>query len=93
MKKMGNLLYKYFIVCVGDERIYWGFFMDTASSLSPQHPVIWLIPRHPDGRNTTPEIITISPAPTQPSPDPRGDQRVYDVLDETGVLVDLYTVP
>ncbi|MFC1538966.1 hypothetical protein ACFL6H_06040 [Candidatus Latescibacterota bacterium] len=95
LKSQGNLLHKIFVVCLGDERMYWGSFMDMLDSLGSLKPVIWLIPRHPDGRNTTPISMAIEREshnydPPSITPDLRDDQRIYNALDEAGVLVDMY---
>lgn len=97
LKTWGNLLHKIFVVNVGDERIYWGRFMDYLDSAGCQNPVITLIPRHADGRNTTPGLIVIEreyPIYVRPEsyPDPRNDYRIYNALFEAGVLVDLEKV-
>ncbi len=90
----GKLLHKIFVVSMGDERIYWGRFLDMLDSAGCQNPVIFLIPRQPDGRNTTPGIIMIEreyPFYVRPDsyPDPRDDSRIYNAMLEAGVLVDL----
>ncbi|MFC1561272.1 hypothetical protein ACFL4V_02230 [Candidatus Latescibacterota bacterium] len=94
MKTWGKLLHKIFVVSMGDERIYWGLFMDALTSFGCPNPAITLIPRHPDGRNTTPGIIVIErklPSSERPDsyPDPRDDSRIYNAMLEAGVLVDL----
>ena len=92
LKTWGNLLHKLFVVNVGDERIYWGCFMDMLDSGGCQNPVILLIPRHTDGRNITPDTIVIErayPSYFGSDIDPRNDSRIYNALLEAGVLVDL----
>lgn len=92
LKTWDNLLHKIFVVNVGDERIYWGRFMDMLDSAGCQNPVILLMLRHPDGRNTTPGIIVIErayPSYIGSDSDPRDDSRIYNALKEAGVLVDL----
>ena len=90
LKTCGNLLHRLFVVAVGDERIYWGLFMDVADSGGCQNPVIMLICRHPDGRNTTPSQIHIErgyPEYSGTDPDPRVDPPIYEALQKAGVLV------
>ena len=92
LKTWGNLFGRIFVVTVGGERIYWGRFMDSLSSDIFQQPVITLIPRHPDGRNTTPRSLRIQRAypayfGAPDDPDPRNDPRIHDSLDSAGVLV------
>jgi len=92
MKTWGNLLHKIFVVSMGDERIYWGLFMDMADSGGCQNPVILLMLRQPIGINTTPGIIVIErayPSYFGSDIDPRNDSRIYNALLEAGVLVDL----
>ena len=89
LKEWGNLLHKYFIVIVNDERIYWGIFMDDLDSGGCQNPVIKLLPRYPDGRNTIPESLIIDRAypeyvGSEDDPDLREDTRIYDILLESG---------
>jgi hypothetical protein len=89
LKTWGDLLHRVFVVAVGNERIYWGRFMDDGDSGSCQNPVIKLIPRHPDGRNSTPSSIRIDrgyPEYFGTGPDPRVDPRIYQALEREGVL-------
>ncbi len=90
LKTWGNLLHKYFVVSVGNDRIYCGRFMDYLDSGGCQNPVICLIPRHPDGRNTTPDSILIErgyPEYIGIEPDPRTDTRIYNSLKKASIIV------
>jgi len=92
IKERGNLLHKYFIVVVNGERIYWGIFMDDLDSGGCQNPVIKLLWRYPDGKNTTPESLKINRAyieylGSEDDPDIREDTRIYDILSECGRLI------
>lgn len=92
LKTWGNLLHKIFVVTVGDERIYWGQFMDDLDSSACQNPVIMLLPRHPDGRNTISCSLWIERAypgyfGDPDDPDPRMDPRIYKALEKAGVLI------
>ena len=90
LKTWGNLLHRIFVVTMGNERIYWGRFMDFLDSSGCQNPVIMLIPRHPDGRNTTPRVIIIErayPIYIGTDLDPRLDKRIFEAFIEAGVLV------
>jgi hypothetical protein len=92
LKTWGNLLHKIFVVAVGDERIYWGIFIDIVDSGGCQNPVIHLLPRHPDGRNTIPKRIFIDRAYPEyfgdpDDPDPREDPRIYEALEGAGILI------
>ena len=93
LKEWGNLLHKYFVVIVNNERIYWGTFMDDLDSGGCQNPVIKLLWRYPDGRNTTPESLKINRAypgyiGSEDDPDIREDNRIYRVLHENGKLIE-----
>ena len=93
LKEWGNLLHKYFVVIVNDKRIYWGTFMDDLDSGGCQNPVIKLLPRYPDDRNTIPESLIITRAypgyvGSEDDPDIREDSRIYEVLLENGKLIE-----
>lgn len=93
LKEWGNLIHRIFVVIVKDERIYWGRFMDDLDSGVCQNPVIKLLWRHPDGRNTIPESIQIDRAypeyfGSDTDSDLRNDTRIYEVLNESGKLVE-----
>jgi len=88
LKTWDNLLHKLFVVTVGNERIYWGRFLDLVDSRGSINPIIWLNPRHPDGRNTTPDSFSISEGKGYIlDPDPRIDPRIYNALEKSGVLI------
>ena len=90
LKTWGNLLHRFFVVTVGSERIYWGRFMDDLDSGGCQNPVIRLIPRHPDGRNTMPPSIMIDRAYPEyfgTDPDPRADNRIHKAFEKAGILI------
>lgn len=88
LKTWDKLLHKLFVVTVGNERIYWGRFLDLVDSRGSINPIIWLIPRHPDGRNTTPDSFSISEGKGYIlDPDPRIDPRIYNALEKSGVLI------
>lgn len=92
LKSWGNLLHRTFVVTVEKERIYWGMFMDILDSGGCQNPVIMLLPRHPDGRNTIPPSIHIERAypdniGSEEDPDLRADPRIYEALNSAGVLI------
>ncbi len=64
--------------------------MDILDSAGCYNPVIMLIPRYPDERNTTPRVLIIDrayPGAYLEDPDPRSDQRIWDALWKAGVLV------
>jgi len=93
LKEWGNLLHKIYIVVVNDERIYWGTFMDYVDSGGCQNPVIMLLPRYPDGRNTIPESLTIERAypgyvGSEDDLDMREDTRIYEVLIDHGKFIE-----
>jgi len=92
LKTWGDLLHRIFAVTVGAERVYCGLFMDDLDSSACQNPVIMLLPRRPDGRNTIPLSLSIERAYPEylgnpDDPDPRKDPRIYEALDKAGVLV------
>ncbi len=92
LKSWGNLLNRIFVVTVEKDRIYWGMFKDDLDSGGCQNPVIMLMWRHPDGRNTVPPSIRIErayPGYMGPDEDPdlRVDPRVHEALNSAGVLV------
>lgn len=92
LKTWGNILHRIFVVIVGNERIYWGCFMDDLDSGSCQNPVIRLIPRHPDGRNTIPSSIAIERGYPEyyglnDNPDWREDGRIHESLICAGVII------
>lgn len=93
LKTRGNLLHKVFVVVAFDQKIYWGKFMDDLDSGVCQNPVIRLLWRHPDGRNTTPSSFCIERAypdyfGSENDPDIRNNQIVYQALLEAGILDD-----
>jgi hypothetical protein len=93
LKNLGNLLHRVFVVVAEGERIYWGLFMDDADSGGCQNPVIRLLPRHPDGRNTIPESSIIDRAypeyfGPQNDPDIRNDIRIYNALKKACILLE-----
>lgn len=93
MIERGDLLHKLFVIVAYRQRIYWGKFMDDLDSSGCQNPVIKLIPRHPDGRNTTPDTFVIERAypgyfGSENDPDIRNNQQIYKALSDLGVLAD-----
>lgn len=93
LKEWGNLIHKIFIVVVNEDRIYWGSFMDDLDSGGSQNPVIKLIPRYPDDRNTIPESLIIDRAypgyiGSENDQDIREDSRIYEVLLKNGKLIE-----
>ncbi|OPX25885.1 MAG: hypothetical protein B1H02_00335 [Candidatus Latescibacteria bacterium 4484_107] len=92
LKTWGHLINRLFVVSVGNERIYWGMFKDVADSGGCQNPVIMLLCRHSDGRNTTPQSLSIHRAypgydGDPDDPDLRMDPRIYNALEKAGVLI------
>ena len=92
LRTWGSMLHRTFVVAVGDERVYWGRFIDYLDSSGSQNPVIPLLARHPDGRNTTPPSLRIERAYPEYSgppeaPDLRDDPRIQRALAEAGLLV------
>jgi hypothetical protein len=93
LKNWGNLLHRIFVVVAEGERIYWGKFMDDLDSGICQNPVIRLLTRHPDGRNTIPEFLIIERAypgysGSQNDPDIRNDLRIYNALKKACILLE-----
>lgn len=92
LKTWGNLIHRIFVVVAQGERIYSGKFMDDLDSSDCQNPVIKLLCRHPDGRNTTPESLIIDRAypeyfGSNDDADLRADHRIYNALVDAGVLI------
>lgn len=88
----GDLLHHIFVVTVGNDRIYWGLFMDSLDSGTCQNPVIMLGQRCPD-LNTTPPFIIINRAYPEyfgdpNDPDSRNDPRIYNALSDLGLLIE-----
>ncbi len=84
---MGNPYRKFFVVTVGDERIYWGVFTSMISSAGYREPVILLDPGK--GGHVFPREITIDkcyPDSWATDDDPRSDPRIYASLKNAGVL-------
>lgn len=91
LKARGNLLHKVFIIIAEGQRVYWGKFMDDLDSGTCQNPVIRLMLRHPDGRNTTPNIFVIERAYPEylgsaEDEDIRNNSKIYQALLNSGVL-------
>ncbi len=87
----GNLLHKLFIIVVEGERIYYGHFTDALDSQIFQNPTIWLLWRHPDGRNTTPESFQIERGYSknwerEEDSDLRENPKIYQALQKAGIL-------
>lgn len=67
--------------------------MDHVDSGGCQNPVIMLLSRYPDGRNTIPESLIIERAYpgyicSEDDPDIRDDTRIYNVLRDNGKLIE-----
>jgi hypothetical protein len=71
-----------FVVMADDQRIYLGAFVSGDSSVAFDHPVIVL----DDMTATSATIAPGYPAATPPTPDPRADPRILQVLGEAGKL-------
>ena len=93
IKKRGNLIHKIFVIVANGQRIYWGKFMDDLDSGVCQNPVIRIIPRHPDGRNTTPDKFIIERAypgysGSATDSDIRNNKKAYHALLNAQILSD-----
>jgi hypothetical protein len=83
----GNLYRKFFVVTVGDERIYCGVFTSMISSAGCRQPVILLDPG--PGGHVFPREISIDrcyPDGWAEGEDVRFDPRIYASLKKAGVL-------
>jgi hypothetical protein len=89
MKTQGILFNMLFVVCIGEERIYWGRFLHSFVSTFGGNPFISLLIGGPDGSYIIPRAFIINKHQLIDY-DPRDDQRIYNALNEASVLVDFY---
>lgn len=87
-----DLWKKSFIVIAEGKRIYRGLFQSHLDSNASQNPVIFLYPREPDMKHILPPAIYIRRSyfdgeGLETEPDPRSDTRIYNALEEAGILI------
>lgn len=92
LQNWGDLLGRIFVVSVGSERIYWGFFLSDHFSSSWQLPVVRLYPDVDTSKFLISESLIIErayPAYWGPEdePDPRVNAKIFYCLLNSGKIV------